>query len=114
MADHFEETPVEAQRPNPGSDEARALGCLCPVLDNNHGRFAPWPTEDGEGEWWVRGDCPVHTPRPDEYDWTQFGERLPDGCAKCGHERERHVDHLAGICIGCPCDTWTEPYGGAE
>lgn len=42
--------------PNPGSDEARALGCRCPVFDNNHGRFAPWPP-DG---WWVVEDCPVH------------------------------------------------------
>lgn len=24
--------------PNPGSDEARAKGCTCPVLDNAHGR----------------------------------------------------------------------------
>lgn len=24
--------------PNPGSDEARKLGCTCPVLDNGHGR----------------------------------------------------------------------------
>jgi len=26
-------TPV----PNPGSDDALAEGCTCPVLDNNHG-----------------------------------------------------------------------------
>jgi hypothetical protein len=24
--------------PNPGSDEALALGCTCPVLDNGHGQ----------------------------------------------------------------------------
>lgn len=24
--------------PNPGSDEARALGCKCPVIDNGYGR----------------------------------------------------------------------------
>jgi len=41
--------------PNPGSDEALALGCLCPVMDNNHGKYTPWP-----GDWWVRPDCPVH------------------------------------------------------
>ena len=42
--------------PNPGSDEAILMGCICPVIDNNHG-----------GGW--RGDpntfaidrtCPVH------------------------------------------------------
>lgn len=44
------------ERPNPGSDEARALGCRCPILDNNHGRWAPRPP-DG---WWVVEGCPVH------------------------------------------------------
>jgi hypothetical protein len=42
--------------PNPGSDEARAEGCNCPVLDNNHGKWAPW----GDDGWWQRVDCPVH------------------------------------------------------
>jgi hypothetical protein len=41
--------------PNPGSDEALAQGCRCPVLDNNHGLHAPW-----HGDWWVRSDCPLH------------------------------------------------------
>lgn len=42
--------------PNPGSAEAIEQGCKCPILDNNHGRFAPWPP-DG---WWNAGNCPVH------------------------------------------------------
>lgn len=42
--------------PNPGSDEARAAGCICAVLDNNHGKFAPWPPD----EWFVTQGCPVH------------------------------------------------------
>jgi hypothetical protein len=42
--------------PNPGSDAAKQAGCLCPVLDNCHGRRAPWPG----GCWWVRPDCPMH------------------------------------------------------
>lgn len=46
--------------PNPGSDEARSLGCICAVFDNNHGRHAPWP-DDG---WWITGGCPVHDPDP--------------------------------------------------
>jgi hypothetical protein len=46
------------QRPNPGSDEALAQGCKCAVLDNNHGRQAPWPP-DG---WWITEGCPVHAP----------------------------------------------------
>lgn len=49
---------MSASNPNPGSDEARALGCICAVLDNNHGRFAPYP----DGGWWITVGCPVHHP----------------------------------------------------
>jgi hypothetical protein len=45
-------------KPNPGSAEARAQGCICPVLDNVQGRG-----RGGDGArfgWYVRGDCPVH------------------------------------------------------
>lgn len=41
---------------NPGSRKALDAGCICAVLDNNHGRFAPWPP-DG---WWITEGCPVH------------------------------------------------------
>ena len=41
--------------PNPGSSEAITAGCLCPVLDNNHGRHVPWP-----GDWWINANCPLH------------------------------------------------------
>lgn len=43
-------------RPNPGSDEALIEGCRCAVMDNNHGKRAPWPP-DG---WWITEGCPVH------------------------------------------------------
>jgi len=45
-------------KPNPGSEAARSMGCLCPVLDNGHGRRAPYPP-DG---WWITQGCPVHAP----------------------------------------------------
>ncbi len=48
--------------PNPGSDEAVAQGCLCPVLDNNHGVFAPQPDEG----WVFSEDCPIHQGELDE------------------------------------------------
>lgn len=41
----------------PGSDEARRRGCLCPVLDNAHGKG-----RGGLGErfgWFMVPDCPV-------------------------------------------------------
>lgn len=44
----------------PGSDEALAAGCKCPVLDNGHGRGV-----GGDGEargWWISEDCPLHRP----------------------------------------------------
>ena len=44
--------------PNPGSDEAIALGCICPVLDNGHGR--------GPGPFWQVEGCPVHSWPPEE------------------------------------------------
>lgn len=53
---------TEPVKPNPGSDEAIAEGCKCAVLDNNHGRYAPWPP-DG---WWITEGCPVHAPRGEE------------------------------------------------
>lgn len=39
---------------NPGSDEAIEQGCICPVLDNNHGQGAD------RGCWWITRDCPLH------------------------------------------------------
>lgn len=47
--------------PNPGSDDAKASGCRCAVLDNNRGRFAPYPP-DG---WWITEGCPLHAPTTD-------------------------------------------------
>jgi hypothetical protein len=44
------------QPPNPGSAEAKDMGCLCPVLDNNHGAYPPW----ADGGWWVNEGCPLH------------------------------------------------------
>ena len=44
--------------PNPGSDEAIEQGCLCPVLDNNHGLGVS--TSDGQNLFWQSCSCPVH------------------------------------------------------
>jgi len=46
--------------PNPGSNEAIELGCICPVLDNNHGM--------GKGPFWYTEGCPVHYPKKDDSD----------------------------------------------
>lgn len=47
--------------PAPGSDDARALGCSCPVSDNGRGQGV-WTTRDGRPLYWFASDCPVHCP----------------------------------------------------
>ena len=43
--------------PNPGSERAIAQGCICPVLDNCHGKFAPYGEPNG---WIITMGCPIH------------------------------------------------------
>lgn len=45
--------------PNPGSDKAIKKGCVCPVLDNAHGKGAYGSTNS----FWISGDCPLHRPQ---------------------------------------------------
>lgn len=45
--------------PNPGSEAAIARGCICPVMDNAHGKG--WLGR--EGLWVYTVGCPVHEPR---------------------------------------------------
>ena len=43
--------------PNPGTPEAVALGCTCPVIDNGHGTgYRGWPG----GEYIYSVNCPLH------------------------------------------------------
>tara|TARA_R110000782_G_scaffold187656_2_gene277793 strand:- start:80 stop:241 length:162 start_codon:yes stop_codon:yes gene_type:complete len=41
--------------PNPGSDEAREDGCICPVLDNEYGSH-----EITGGHFITSINCPLH------------------------------------------------------
>lgn len=48
--------------PNPGSREALAMGCTCPVLDNAHGKGYIGGVKDEKGDTvfvYTMG-CPVH------------------------------------------------------
>lgn len=50
--------PDAADTPKPGSPEAVARGCTCPIIDNGHGRG-----HFGDGEkygWWTTEGCPLH------------------------------------------------------
>ncbi len=49
---------MDTPKLNPGSNEALAAGCRCPVLDNSHGLGVV-----GLGDkfgWVVNSDCPMH------------------------------------------------------
>jgi hypothetical protein len=52
------EQSLEGLAPNPGSPEATAQGCLCPVIDNHHGKGVP--NGDGPPLFWHSVRCPLH------------------------------------------------------
>jgi len=43
--------------PNPGSDEAIKLGCICPIADNNNGKGLEI---NGQIVFWHTYGCEVH------------------------------------------------------
>ena len=49
-------------KPNPGSSEAVAQGCKCPVMDNFHGKGIPFTSDEGEIliAFWKDATCPLH------------------------------------------------------
>ena len=51
-------TALARLKPNPGTDEALLMGCLCPVINNNRGRIPPFPPDS----WWLTPGCPLHAP----------------------------------------------------
>lgn len=51
--------PLTPAVPSPGSPEARDQGCLCPVLDNAHGKGAYLCPANGP-QFWVVTTCPLH------------------------------------------------------
>lgn len=59
-------TPAEiiAREPNPGTDDAVALGCRCPVIDNGRGRGYMGGAKDENGGtlFVIVADCPLHAP----------------------------------------------------
>lgn len=53
--------------PFPGSDDAQAEGCRCPVIDNRRGRGAYNSPTTGEPQFWINVDCPIHGESPVEH-----------------------------------------------
>jgi len=51
------------EKPTPGSDEAVAQGCTCPVADNAYGLGLFGIYHGGPDDarlFWVNEDCPLH------------------------------------------------------
>lgn len=46
--------------PNPGSDEAVALGCKCPRIDNGYGRGCGRVDGEGKPLFWRSSNCALH------------------------------------------------------
>lgn len=47
---------MQSKLPNPGSEEARAMGCTCPIFDNNFGKGYLGQ----EGVFVYNMACPIH------------------------------------------------------
>ena len=45
---------------NPGSDQAIKDGCKCPVMDNSYGRGSGYVDDEGNPQFWISADCPLH------------------------------------------------------
>jgi len=71
----MDQSPDISLKFNPGSSEAIALGCICPVMDNNHGRGQ-------NGQFWYVEGCPYH--QPTTRIRKKRGVKLPAGSVYCG------------------------------
>lgn len=84
---------------NPGSEEARAQGCICPVLDNGFGR-EPDPSMGG---WVITEGCPVH----------KVPEDIPPDPRRCPHTKRREANVAEDECVACgerlPASTTISP-----
>lgn len=81
--------------PNPGSPEAKAQGCRCPVIDNARGRGAG-TMPDGRPVFVWTTECPLHGTG----DW--LDEPTPTiTCPRCGAKSAHPVDIAEGYCGEC-------------
>lgn len=53
-------------KPNPGSEDARKLGCRCPIIDNGHGKGSRYRDDNGKQTFVINTRCPVHKPQKPE------------------------------------------------
>lgn len=48
---------------NPGSPDAKRLGCTCPVIDNNYGNGAVVDGQVIPDQFYIDPDCAIHRDR---------------------------------------------------
>jgi hypothetical protein len=54
---------------NPGSPEAVAAGCTCPIGDNHNGAGIPMTVKGKQViSFWHSGDCPIHDKQEEKDD----------------------------------------------
>ena len=46
--------------PNPGSYQAVAEGCMCPVMDNSYGKGSGYTDLKGNPTFWITKGCKSH------------------------------------------------------
>ena len=54
------QTTVATVNRNPGSPDARLIGCTCPEISNCWGRHPGRGYDDGVAVWEIRWSCPLH------------------------------------------------------
>jgi len=62
----------KSEKPLPGTKEAEALGCICPIHDNHSGRG--WGGDGKKYGWVFTENCPLHTEK-DEDDGAEGSRR---------------------------------------
>jgi hypothetical protein len=78
--------------PTPGSDEAIEIGCLCPAMDNCHGRGYLGGVKDKEGNtvFVINMNCPVHGTDYDPSPYCQYCGAMTEAGCKCGPIADNH------------------------
>lgn len=60
----------------PGHPQAVTDGCVCPILDNAHGRGCGYLSQDGDPLFIVSEACPIHGAAETFEESTRFGRDL--------------------------------------
>ena len=80
--------------PNPGSPEARHLGCICATMDNAHGKG--YRHIEGQPlRFVITVDCVFHWPPEDDFEENMHGATVAEAVARSFGEAHEHRAALA-------------------